>query len=195
MNTHFAAEVCTFFSLGRACIFGGGLHPRFGAERYWFGGGIVELAVAVGNHFVASKRVVLLSKIEGFRYGPCHVEAIAQRSILQMLISRGKFIGFWKEIPIVESVTQPSCRMRRLPPRAAAGGSGRRHAARGGGAKSWGDRRRQAAAAYFPAQNLARILPQRCAFFFRSGRLAFLGAVCIHASVQSGIGSAAELSN
>ena len=105
MNTHFAAEVCIFFSLGRACIFGGGLHPRFGAERYWFGGGIVELAVAVGNHFVASKRVVLLGKIEGFRYGPCHVEAIAQRSILQMLISRGKFIGFWKEIPIVESVT------------------------------------------------------------------------------------------
>ena len=115
---HFAAEVCTFFRLGRACIFGGGLHPRFGAERYWFGSGIVELAVAVGNHFVASKRVVLLRKIEGFRYGPCHVEAIAERSILQMLIPRGKFIGFWKEIPIVESVTQPSCRMRRLPPRA-----------------------------------------------------------------------------
>ena len=94
-----------FFWVRAACIFRGGLHPRFGAEPYWFGGGIVELAVAVGNHFVASKRMVLLGKIEGFRYGPCHVEAIAQRSILQMLISRGKFIGFGKEIPIVELVT------------------------------------------------------------------------------------------
>ena len=54
---------------------------------------------------MASKRVVLLSKIEGFRNGPCHVEAIAERSILQMLISRDKFIGFGKEIPIVELVT------------------------------------------------------------------------------------------
>ena len=32
------------------------------------------------------------------------MEAIAERSILQMLISRYKFIVFWKEIPVVESV-------------------------------------------------------------------------------------------
>ncbi len=115
-----------FFSLGQACIFVGGLHPHFGAERYLFGGRIVELTVAVGNRFVASKRVVLRSKMECFRNGPCHVEAIAERSILQMLISRGKFIGFWKEIPVVESVTQPICRMRRLRPRPAAGGGRRR---------------------------------------------------------------------
>ena len=36
----------------------GGQDPRFGAERYLFGGGIVGLAVAVGNHFVASKIIV-----------------------------------------------------------------------------------------------------------------------------------------
>ena len=192
MSTHFAAEVCTFFLLGRACIFGGGLHPRFGAERYWFGGGIVELAVAVRNHFVASKRVVLLSKIEGFRYGPCHAEVIAQRSILQMLISRGKFIGFWKEIPIVESVTQPSCRMRRLPPRAAAGGSSRRHAVaalRPGGLG--GGRRRP----HIFQRTIWRAFAAEVCIFFRLGRACIFVAGRIHASVQSGICSAAELSN
>ena len=179
-----------FFSLGQACIFVGGLHPHFGAERYLFGGRIVELTVAVGNRFVASKRLVLRSKMECFRNGPCHVEAIAERSILQMLISRGKFIGFWKEIPVVESVTQPICRMRRLRPRPAAGG-GRRHAAaalRAGGRRS-GRRRR-----HFFQRTICRVLPQVC-IFFRSGRLVVSWAGRIPTSVQSGISSAAELSN
>ena len=48
---------------------------------------------------MASERVVLRGKIEGFRNGPCHVEAITERSIKQMLISRRKFIGFWTENP------------------------------------------------------------------------------------------------
>jgi hypothetical protein len=158
-----------FFSLGQACIFVGGLHPHFGAERYLFGGRIVELTVAVGNRFVASKRVVLRSKMECFRNGPCHVEAIAERSILQMLISRGKFIGFWKEIPVVESVTHPICRMRRLRPRPAPGGGsgGRRHAAaalRAGGRRS-GRRRR-----HFFQRTICRAFCRRGMHFFPLGQ-------------------------
>ena len=67
---------------------------RVGDTCHFSGGRVVELLMMsiIGNHFVASERI-------GFRNGPCHVEAITERSIKQMLISQSKFIGFWTENP------------------------------------------------------------------------------------------------